>query len=280
MWPQPDAGPELRPVAPSDFEALLALRIRAMRPSLEALGRFTPERARERFAGSFAPQHMHHVLRCGESVGCVTLTHEVGSMRLDHFYIEPAAQRQGLGQWVLDWACALADQRQQPLLLTALQDSDAIRLYQRNGFVETGSEGVNVHHRREPAAQPLAVVRGLWARFQARDWAGARQLLHDQAVLTWWATAERLHGGDAIIHVNAVYPEGWTINPLTFNLLRDGRVASWVRVDHPPQSFLAHTTFRVRHGLIVQADETWATCEAAPAWRDPAVLPGLERLKL
>jgi GNAT superfamily N-acetyltransferase len=280
MWPHPDADPELRPVAPGDFEALLALRIRAMRPSLEALGRFTPERARERFAGGFAPQHMHHVLRGGERVGCVTLKPEVGALRLDHLYVEPTHQRQGLGQWVLDWACALADQRQEPLLLTALQGSDAMRLYRRNGFVPISSEGVDVHHRREPAAPPSAVVRSLWSRFQARDWAGARRLLHDQAVLTWWATAERLHGGDAIIHVNAVYPEGWTIHPLGFNLLQDGCVASWVRVDHGLQSFLASTVFRVRHGLIVQADETWATCEAAPAWRDPSVLPGLERLHL
>jgi GNAT superfamily N-acetyltransferase len=280
MWPPPDADPTLLPVVPGDFEALLALRIRAMRPSLEALGRFTPERARERLAGSFRPQHMHHLVLGGERVGCVTLTHEVGALRLDHLYVEPAHQRRGLGQWVLDWACSQADQRQEPLLLTALQGSDAIRLYQRNGFAETGREGVDVHHRRAPAADPLVVVRSLWSRFQARDWAGARQLLHNQAQLTWWATAERLHGGDAIIHVNAVYPEGWSIHPLAFNALQDGRVASWVRVDHPPQSFLAHSTFRVRHGLIVQADETWATCEAAPAWRDPAVLPGLERLKL
>ena len=40
-------------VQAEDFEALLALRMAAMRPSLEAMGRFDPARARERFAGQF-----------------------------------------------------------------------------------------------------------------------------------------------------------------------------------------------------------------------------------
>ena len=34
---------------PSDFESLVALRIEAMRESLERIGRFDPVRARERF---------------------------------------------------------------------------------------------------------------------------------------------------------------------------------------------------------------------------------------
>ncbi len=36
-------------VEAEDFEALLALRVAVMRPSLEALGRFDLTRARERF---------------------------------------------------------------------------------------------------------------------------------------------------------------------------------------------------------------------------------------
>ena len=39
--------------APSDFEALLSLRIAAMRESLERIGRFDPERARQRLRATF-----------------------------------------------------------------------------------------------------------------------------------------------------------------------------------------------------------------------------------
>ncbi len=40
---------------PEDFEALAALRIEAMRESLERIGRFDPARARERFNPASQP---------------------------------------------------------------------------------------------------------------------------------------------------------------------------------------------------------------------------------
>jgi hypothetical protein len=46
MWPAAYDSPRLEPAAAADFESLLALRIRAMGPSLEALGRCSRERAR------------------------------------------------------------------------------------------------------------------------------------------------------------------------------------------------------------------------------------------
>ena len=129
MWLDPDAGPLLQPVQAAEFEALLGLRIRAMQPSLQALGRFDPDAARQRFASIFAPEHIQHIVLGGQRVGCVTLRPKAGALRMDHLYIEPTAQRQGLGSWVMDWACATADLRQQPLELAALQGSDANRFY-------------------------------------------------------------------------------------------------------------------------------------------------------
>jgi GNAT superfamily N-acetyltransferase/ketosteroid isomerase-like protein len=276
MWPAPDDGPQLQPVAAADFEALLALRVCAMQPSLEALGRFDPARARERFASTFVAEHMQHILLRGQRVGCVTLRPKVDALRLDHLYIEPAFQRQGIGAWVMDWACAMADLRRQPLTLAALQGSAANAFYQRHGFVEVSRSDFDVEYRREPAAHPLQVVRALWAAFQARDWAAARALLHDDAQLDWWATGETLHGGDLIIRVNAEYPEGWTMHLLQLAALQDGRVFSMLRVAHPPGQFLAQAVMRVRDGRIAHSQELWAECEAPPAWRTPAAFPGLQ----
>lgn len=270
---------QLQPVLAADFEALLALRVRAMRPSLQALGRFDPDRARERFASSFMPEHMQHILVDGVRVGCVTLRPKPAALRLDHLYIEPQHQSQGLGAQVMDWACAQADWRQMPLELAALQGSNANRFYQRHGFVEISRSDFDIEYRRSPAAHPGEVVRQLWACFQARDWAAARQLVHDQAVIDWPASGERLLGGDCFIAVNAEYPEGWTIHLLSVDAMQDGRVSSMARVDHPPQSFLVQSTVRVRDGLITSGQELWATCEDPPPWRTPQRFVGLTRLQ-
>ena len=297
-----DAGLSLQPVAAADFDALLALRIRAMQPSLQALGRFDPERARERFASIFAPEHMHHIvqggvpggvqgvpggvqgvqvgLHEGKHVGCVTLRPKPGALRMDHLYIEPAAQGQGIGAWVMVWACALADLRQHTLELAALQGSDANRFYQRHGLVELSRSDFDIEYRRAPATNPLQVVRALWQHLQAREWAAARALLHDEAVIDWPATGERLEGADAFISANAPYPEGWTLHLLRLDALQDGRVMSTVRVDHPPATFLVQSVFRIRNGRIQSGEELWATVVPPRAWRTPEHLPGLQRLAL
>lgn len=46
---------DYRKAQASDAEALADLRARAMRPSLEAVGRFDPVRARKRFLDGFVP---------------------------------------------------------------------------------------------------------------------------------------------------------------------------------------------------------------------------------
>ena len=278
MWPVLDAGLALQPAAAADFEALLALRIRAMQPSLQALGRFDPARARERFLSTFAAEHMHHIVRAGQRVGCVSLRPKPNALRMDHLYIEPSAQNQGVGAWVMDWAQSLADLRQVPLELAALQGSDANRFYQRHGFVEVGRSDFDIEYRRAPAANPLQVVRQLWALFQARDWVAARQLMHSDLTAQWWASGETLQGADTFIAVNAEYPEGWTIHLLNVYPLQDGRVQALVHVAHTPNHFLVHSTARVRQGLLAHIEELWATCEAPPAWRTAQRFPGLQSM--
>ena len=50
------AGLTMRKACESDFEALVALRIAAMRDSLERVGRFDEKRARERLARMRTPR--------------------------------------------------------------------------------------------------------------------------------------------------------------------------------------------------------------------------------
>jgi hypothetical protein len=60
------------PVTESDFDELVALRIAAMRESLERVGRFDPVRARERLRASFYPADTQFIVFDGVRVGFST----------------------------------------------------------------------------------------------------------------------------------------------------------------------------------------------------------------
>jgi hypothetical protein len=66
--------PTLSPVAAVDFDDMVALRIAALRPSLERLGRFDPVRAREWLAAGFQPEYMQHIALAGQRIGFITLS--------------------------------------------------------------------------------------------------------------------------------------------------------------------------------------------------------------
>ena len=118
----------------SDFEALVTLRIQAMRESLERIGRFDPVRARERFHSGFSPEHTRHILVGGERVGFVVVKPQSDGLLLDHLYIHPGSQGQGIGAAVLAQVFAEADAGALQVRVGALRDSDSNRFYARQGF--------------------------------------------------------------------------------------------------------------------------------------------------
>ena len=128
-------GLTLSPAGEDDFEALLALRMAAMRESLEKVGRFDPQRARERLSRGYLPAYTRHIRLQGELVGFVVLVPREKDWLLDHLYIHPSAQGQGIGSWVLDRVLHEADAQHMAVSVTALKHSDANRFYLRHGFV-------------------------------------------------------------------------------------------------------------------------------------------------
>lgn len=94
------------PVGEADFDALLAIRIEAMRDSLERLGRFDPERARARLRATFRPDHTWFIERDGARIGFYALRPDGDGLRLDHLYVVPAAQ--GWGWAARCWAACCA----------------------------------------------------------------------------------------------------------------------------------------------------------------------------
>ncbi len=145
----PGAAPlALAPATDEDFEALLALRMAAMHESLQQLGHFDPQRARERLSRAFEPVHTRNILQGGERVGFVVLLPKSDHLVLDHLYIAPQAQGQGVGSWVMNQVLAEADRLGLAVRVTALKLSDANRFYQRHGFELQHESDWDLHYVR------------------------------------------------------------------------------------------------------------------------------------
>ena len=141
----------LEPAHEDDADALVALRIAAMRESLERLGRFDPERARARFLDGFEPAYTRHVVVDGQRVGFVVLKPDGDDLLLDHLYVLPAHQGRGIGAAVIADVLAHADARRARVRLGALRGSDANRFYRRHGFVQVGEGEWDIHYERAPS---------------------------------------------------------------------------------------------------------------------------------
>jgi GNAT superfamily N-acetyltransferase len=144
------ATPTFESVRAEDFETLLILHTAAMRPSLERVGRFDPERSRQRLRDSFYPEHTQIIVHHGDRVGFYTFRPEADYFKLNHLYILPGFQSQGLGATLLNHLIAIADTARKSIRLTALRESAANRFYQRHGFVAHSEEEWNINYERLP----------------------------------------------------------------------------------------------------------------------------------
>jgi ketosteroid isomerase-like protein len=121
--------------------------------------------------------------------------------------------------------------------------------------------------------KPAEIVRELWDRIQARDWAGVGELLADDLVVEWPVSGERIVGRANFVSINAEYPEGWTI--MVLRIVADGEVVvSEVEVPHETMGVHRVASFwTVRDGKIVGGREYWTELgsDPPPAWRAPYV---------
>jgi GNAT superfamily N-acetyltransferase len=137
---QEPQGVVLEAANESDFEALVAIRIEAMRESLERIGRFDTVRARERFRVGFSPEDTKHIVVGADRVGFLATKPQKQNLLLDHLYIKPAHQGRGVGAKVLQLVFAQAKSLRLPVKVGALRESESNRFYERHGFqlVEQG----------------------------------------------------------------------------------------------------------------------------------------------
>lgn len=140
----------LRPAHPDDVESIVEMRAVVMRPDLERLGRYDPDRVRQRFRDAFVPAHTLVVEADGAFAGCVALRPDGAELWLEHFYLVPALHGRGLGSAVLDVLLARADREARIVRLNVLQGSPARRLYERHGFILDAQDPVDIFMVRKP----------------------------------------------------------------------------------------------------------------------------------
>lgn len=133
-----------------DGQSLAELRARAMRPSLEKVGRFDEGRVRSRFLDSYVAQDSRKILIDGELCGFFVIKQHRDHLYLDHLYVEPVYQNRGIGHAVIAHVVQLAKQLQLPIRLGALRESPANQFYQSIGFVSTHEDAFDIYYQYVP----------------------------------------------------------------------------------------------------------------------------------
>ena len=125
---------QILPALAIDLDALVALRIKAMQPSLEAVGRFDPERARQRFVKGFKLENTFKIIEHEQLLGFYVLSNKGDYLWIDHLYIDPLQQGSGLGTKIIERLKACALEQKLALRLGALKQSRANHFYETQGF--------------------------------------------------------------------------------------------------------------------------------------------------
>lgn len=139
------------PAVLDDAPRLADLRVRAMRESLEAVGRFDERRARDRLLGDFASDCTTLILSRGSLAGFYVLKDEGQEILLQHLYVEPALQSLGIGSQALERIFDEANRRLCRLKVGALIGSASNRFYQRHGFRLVARSEFDVYYVRAPS---------------------------------------------------------------------------------------------------------------------------------
>lgn len=134
------------PARDGDAARLAGLRVVAMRPSLEAVGRFDPMRARERFLSTFVASDTWVLQIAGRCAGFYVLRDRGDHLYLDHLYVAPDQQSSGVGTRVIEAVQARARAKSVPIKLVALVGGRAGAFYARHGFEWVRTEDVDEHY--------------------------------------------------------------------------------------------------------------------------------------
>jgi ketosteroid isomerase-like protein len=129
-------------------------------------------------------------------------------------------------------------------------------------------EIISEKHKRKTLYEDRNVVERFWSAMNANDFRAAGEMLHDEYVLEWPQSGERIRGRANFVAVNENYP---AVGPWRVTLNRliagEGGVASEVTVTDGATTGRAITFSQVREGKILRQVEYWPDPFEAAAWR-------------
>lgn len=129
-----------------DGEELADLRSRAMRESLENVGRFDPIRVRHRFLSKFDPENTKKIIIGDSLIGFYVVLDKSDHYYLDHLYIDLGHQGKNYGSEVLLGIIRMAQGKGMAIRLGALKGSRSNQFYQSHGFVKTHEEEFDIFY--------------------------------------------------------------------------------------------------------------------------------------
>jgi ketosteroid isomerase-like protein len=119
-----------------------------------------------------------------------------------------------------------------------------------------------------PGETARELVERFWRTMNENDWHAAGRLLHDDYVLDWPQSGERIRGRDNFVAVNAHYPAAGRWRFTVRRLVADEQGAtSGVTVTDGALMARAVSFFEVRDDLIWRVTEYWPDPFEPAAWR-------------
>lgn len=112
------------------------------------------------------------------------------------------------------------------------------------------------------------VIENFWSTMATNNFYAVAQLLHDEYILEWHQSGERVRGRDNFAAINTYYPtEGkWTFH-INQIVVDDDLVVSDVNVSDGKVHDRVITFSTIRDGKIWKQVEFWPEPFPAPEWR-------------
>ena len=137
---------EIEDANQKDGLMLAELRARAMKPSLESIGRFDEDRVRSRFLKDFKPSDTRKITVEGKTIGFYVVRCKEDHLYLDHLYVETEFQGTGIGTHVVNTIKKSAASRGLPIRLGGLRGSRANAFYRACGFTVSHEDEFDIYY--------------------------------------------------------------------------------------------------------------------------------------
>ena len=112
------------------------------------------------------------------------------------------------------------------------------------------------------------IVEGFWAAMQTNDFKAAGEFLHDNYILEWPQSGEKISGRANFVAINEQYPAHGRWEFTIHRIIAEGdEVVSDVSVTDGEITGRVITFSNVRNGKIVHQTEFWPDPFEPPAWR-------------